>query len=147
MTSNQPDQYGFVVIGEHTACVDGDHRYSTKVLVRLDGDGDVNINILENGAANGMDGPGDATGFRCTGTRVIPRATPQQVAKAVREVCSSDEVMKRYGKATKKFKWGLTSASQVMNRGISVRVVTNAFNQYREMYGDEGSSRRARFAC
>lgn len=108
-----------VQIGYINACIDGDHRYSSRLSVLIEGP-KAHVVLSENGAVGGMDGPGGATAFRET-RRTTVDAKPAAIVKAIK--ATMDETIKRYGKPTKSFVWvGLTE------RGISARLVTEAMS-------------------
>lgn len=114
------------LIGYITANIAGDARYTTRIEVWSDGRA-CEVRISETGAVGGMDGPGGR--FNVPG-RVLATTTcePARVARVVRDECNRDHVIKRYGKATKKFVWlapctHYTHVDNIVARGISAAKV------------------------
>lgn len=106
-------------IGYINACIAGDHRYSSRLSVQLDGD-KAHIILSENGAIGGMDGPGGSYGFS-ERRRVTVDAKPADIVKAVKS--TMDDVIKRYGKPTKNFRW-----VGVKDKGLAARLVIQALS-------------------
>jgi len=108
-------------IGYINACIAGDHRYSTRLSVQLDGD-KCHIIVSENGAVGGMDGPGGAYGFHET-KRVTVDTNPSNIVKAIKQVINAEQpsIIKTYGKPTKNFRW-----VGVQEKGLAARLVIQA---------------------
>lgn len=95
------DNIRLVEIGYISACIAGDHRYTSRLSVKVDGE-KVHVILEENSAAGGMDGPGGSTPFRETDRTTVDK-DPAKVVKAIKQ--TMDDVIKRYGKPTKNFRW------------------------------------------
>jgi hypothetical protein len=109
-------------IGEVSACIAGDYRYTTFVVIEFDPNiNQVIIQRKENGAIGGMDGPGGSYGFGITGERHFDVAsTPaQQILNAIKSMF--DDTITRYGKPSKNFYWQYTG-----EYGISKKKLENA---------------------
>lgn len=101
-----------ITIGELTACIAGDYRYSTSLKVKADPSTKlVTVTVAENGAAGGMDGPGGATPFHQTFITEMTDPTPRELVEAVRRAIDFEDmsgagVLRKYGKPSKSFLWG-----------------------------------------
>ncbi len=108
-------------LGGITACIAGDHRYSTTIEVRLEGDIAV-IQQKENGANGGMDGDGTSLPFGVTKQVKCP-AVAKDIVKEVKNLIKreSPAIIKEYGKPTKRFWW-----SPIKKNGLSVALCAEA---------------------
>lgn len=110
------------LIGRISACIAGDHRYSSRVEVRYNSLTHVaHIDRFENGATGGMDGHGGADPFTATAGETVFAATPKLVLAAVKH--SFDDVIRRYGKPTKNFTWYVEGKRKT---GLNVVLVAEA---------------------
>lgn len=104
-------------IGYISACIAGDHRYTSRIEVLLEGD-KVHVVFSENGAVGGMDGPGGSTPFAEKNRKTV-KATTKDVVNAIK--ASMDNVIKTYGKPSKNFVWVGIKA-----RGLSQKLASEA---------------------
>lgn len=106
----------FIQIGSITACIAGDHRYSSTIRVEVSGE-DARVLLLENGAVGGMDGDGRSHGFSET-KRMLCKATARDIVKTVKAMMNAEvgTVVKTYGKPSKNFWW-----VGIKERGLSVK--------------------------
>lgn len=116
-------------IGDITASIAGDYRYTTRITVEYDPDThDVVIKRMENGAVGGMDGPGGSHGFGVTGEKHLD-ATRQSAQQIVNEIKNMfDNTVTRYGKPTKNFFWQYTNEF-----GLSKQKLANAIAMQRKL--------------
>lgn len=90
------------VIGTLSACIDGDHRYTSRLEVTLE-DGKASIVLLENGAVGGMDGPGGSTPFVVVNSVTVEPPDATVIVRLAKNIM--DDTLRRYGKPTKRFWW------------------------------------------
>lgn len=115
-------------IGSITACIAGDHRYTSTIKVEVTGD-KAHVITQENGAAGGMDGPGGSMPFHETG-RITVACTAAAIVKAIKQAVNKDRTVKAYGKPTKNFYWTVTRTT-----GLSTARCQAALDSLK---GDEG---------
>ncbi len=119
-------------IGYISACIAGDHRYTSRIDVFIEGtvqgrivEGTkVHVILSENGAVGGMDGPGGSYGFSET-RRTTVEANSTEIVKAVKAMIKSEKpsVIGTYGKPTKNFVW-----VGVKERGLAGRLAIAALS-------------------
>jgi hypothetical protein len=122
-------------VGRISACIAGDHRYTTVIRVTyFPKTKSVEVTREENGATGGMDGRGGSEPF-CVLQRVsIARPDGKSIVKAVKMVM--DDTIRTYGKPTKNFCFN-TGATFMPKVGLSAQkaqraleiTVANAFFQ------------------
>ena len=120
METAKPFRFGSI-----SACINGDHRYSTALIVFIRGDKAL-IEQRENGASGGMDGDGSALPYRVTKTRECALTAPA-IVKTLKQMISTESpsVIKTYGKSSKRFKW-----CTVEETGLSVALCARALAMY-----------------
>ena len=91
-------------IGEISACIAGDSRYTSRVQVWSNGDV-VEVRLYESGAVGGMDGPGGRFELPGKVLSTVPFKA-KDISIAVRHACNADDTIRRYGKPSKEFRWG-----------------------------------------
>lgn len=85
------------------------------------------VEIHENGAVGGMDGPGGSYPFELR--KSFPcQANPKDILKTVKRAINTEvgNIVKRYGKPSKRFSWVGATA-----RGLNVKLVGEALTVLR----------------
>lgn len=96
-----------IQIGYLSACIGGDHRYTSTLTVEADPTTkQVVVKVRETAPRGGMDGPGGSydAGLRFNAT--LEKPTPRKLMEVVRMALGTDDVFANYGKPTKNFRWG-----------------------------------------
>lgn len=95
------------MIGSIYACIDGDHRYGTRLNVMKLADGGVQIRLVGTSPIGGMDGPGGTFDkeTRLKGWDKAP--SPSELLKELKRLIRTTDggTIQRYGTPTKKFEW------------------------------------------
>jgi hypothetical protein len=91
------------LIGRIYATIDGDYRYSSALVVKRLDDGTVSVTRDDGAPAGGMDSFTPSVSMN--GFRRVLRADvkPADLVDAIKAGC--DDVIRRYGKPSKRFKW------------------------------------------
>jgi len=109
------------MIGCIYANIAGDHRYGSKIEVKIINDCAV-VTLQESNPVGGMDGPGGAHPFE---NKLAISCAPDAptIVRTIKKVMALENpsVIKRYGKPMKKFNW-----NGVQERGLSVRLCAEA---------------------
>lgn len=118
-----------VRFGSISACIAGDRRYTTQLVVMLDPQSATFvIEQLESGANGGMDGDGTATGFRVTRTQHCD-LSPKHLVHTLKRMIEAEnpQVIKRYGTPSKRFSWEF-----IEEKGLSIALAVRALNAYQQ---------------
>lgn len=112
-------------IGRISACIAGDHRYTSRVKVELNPDGSVTVLREEMGAVSGMDGPGGSYEAGVYARRKIENPTGSKIARAVKDCF--DTTITVYGKPSKNFEWRVYN--RIIAKGVSAKKAQMALDE------------------
>jgi hypothetical protein len=94
-------------IGYLSACIAGDHRYTSTMVVYADPDtSTVTVEVKKTGAVGGMDGPGGSYDSGVSFSMQLMRPSPRVLIDMIWRAINSDVTLKNYGIPSKRFTWG-----------------------------------------
>lgn len=121
-------------LGNISACIAGDHRYTDSVSVTYDWKSEgVYVRLYHSGAVGGMDGPGGSYTPHVSRERFLTLTCgPAEIVKAVREMIKCSDIIVHYGKPTKRFCW-FADVENTPVRGLSMKACEAALAHVERM--------------